>query len=86
MPVPWHRGGISALPLNVESGNTYNGINIVSLWVSSIDRGYLSNVWGTYRQWHKAGAQVRKGEKSSLIIFYKRVLYEDDDEFRGHLT
>jgi antirestriction protein ArdC len=29
------------------------------------------SLWGTYRQWQEKGAQVRKGEKSSVIIFYR---------------
>jgi len=77
--MPWHRSGLSELPRNVESKNHYNGVNILSLWVSAIDRGFTSNIWGTYRQWKKAGAQVRKGEKSTLVIFYKEYLAEDDD-------
>lgn len=76
--MPWHRSGLSQLPVNVESGNHYNGINILSLWVSAIDRESTSNIWGTYRQWKKQGAQVRKGEKSTLVIFYKEYLVEDD--------
>jgi len=76
--MPWHRSGLSELPTNVESSNHYNGVNILSLWVSAIDRGFTSNIWGTYRQWKKAGAQVRKGEKSTLVIFYKEYLAEDE--------
>jgi len=75
----WHRSGLSQLPRNVESGNHFNGINILSLWVAAIDRGFTSNIWGTYRQWKKAGAQVRKGEKSTLVIFYKEYFAEDDN-------
>jgi len=77
--MPWHRSGLSQLPTNIESGNPYNGINIVSLWVTAVDRGFTSNIWGTYCQWKKAGAQVRKGEKSALVIFYKEYLAEGDD-------
>jgi antirestriction protein ArdC len=77
--MPWHRSGHSGLPTNIESGNPYNGINILSLWVAAIDRGFTSNIWGTYRQWQKADAQVRKGEKSTLVIFYKEYLAEGDN-------
>jgi len=76
--MPWHRSGLSELPTNVASNNHYNGVNILSLWVAAIDRGFTSNIWGTYRQWKKAGAQVRKGEKSTLVIFYKEYLAEDE--------
>lgn len=77
--MPWHRSGLSELPVNIDTGNPYNGINILSLWVTAIDRGFASNIWGTYRQWKKAGAQVRKGEKSALVIFYKEHVFKDDN-------
>ncbi|MER8533377.1 ArdC family protein [Mesorhizobium sp. M0220] len=59
------------LTVNIASGKPYNGVNILSLWVSAQASDFLSNLWGTYRQWQERGAQVRKGEKSSLIVFYK---------------
>lgn len=69
--LPWARPGIAfRLPKNV-SGRAYNGINIVSLWCSAIDRGYPYHLWGTYRQWGERKAQVRKGEKASLVVFFK---------------
>jgi antirestriction protein ArdC len=70
--MPWRRSsGPLFLPVNALTGNAYNGINIVSLWVSAEVQGYGTPIWATYRQWAELGAQVRKGEKSSLVIFYK---------------
>lgn len=43
-------------------------------------RGYSAPVWATYRQWAELGAQVRSGEKSSLVIFYKEFEAEPDPE------
>ncbi|MGC4411057.1 DUF1738 domain-containing protein (plasmid) [Rhizobium rosettiformans] len=60
-----------ARPVNVASRKPYNGVNIVSLWVAAQASDYPSNVWGTYRQWQEAGCQVRRQEKSSLVVFYK---------------
>jgi hypothetical protein len=34
---------------------------------------------GTYKQWAEAGAQVRKGEKSAYIVFYKEITVGSDD-------
>ncbi len=78
--MPWHRSGLSMMPNNIESGNHYSGINIVNLWVTAETRGFQSAIWGTYRQWRENGAQVRKGEKSSLVIFYKEYETEPDPE------
>lgn len=77
--MPWHRTGAGITrPINVHSGNAYRGVNTVALWTAASVAGYDSGLWGTYRQWQERGAQVRKGEKSSLIIFYKEFERDDD--------
>ncbi len=83
--LPWIRstGGSFARPVNVASKNPYNGVNVLSLWVSALAAEFPSNVWGTYRQWQDKGCQVRKGEKSSLIVFYKTLQVEDLNEQAG---
>lgn len=75
--MPWRRTGKPLfMPENALTGNAYNGINVVSLWVAAECLGYSAPVWATYRQWSELGCQVRKGEKSSLVVFYKE--YETD--------
>ena len=70
--LPWHRpAGSIARPTNIQSKKGYRGINVVTLWVEAQIKGYSVPVWGTYKQFQEAGCQVRKGEKSSLIVFYK---------------
>jgi len=82
--MPWHRSGAGITrPMNVESGKAYRGINTVALWAAAISGGYGNGLWGTYRQWQERGAQVRKGEKSSLIVFYKEFEVEDEDTEDG---
>lgn len=83
--LPWirARGGSFARPVNVASKKPYNGVNILSLWVAAQASGFPSNVWGTYRQWQQAGSQVRKGEKASLIVFYKTLETETTNEETG---
>lgn len=73
--LPWIKtsSGSLARPVNVASKKPYNGVNIVSLWVSALASEYPSNLWGTYRQWQGQGCQVRKGEKASLVVFYKTI-------------
>lgn len=81
--MPWHRPGLSTmLPKNALTGNAYNGINIVSLWAEAQYASHPISLWATYRQWNELGAQVRKGAKASLIVFYKSYEVEpteDDD-------
>ncbi len=71
------RGSITR-PTNIESKKAYRGINVVTLWVEAQIKGYAVPVWGTYKQFQEAGCQVRKGEKSSLVVFYKEIEFERD--------
>jgi antirestriction protein ArdC len=83
---PWHRPGLQ-MPLNAATTNHYKGVNVVALWAQAIDRGYGSNLWASYKQWQDIGAQVRRGERGSLIVFYKRLeglpLEQGDDAATG---
>ena len=48
--MPWRRSsGPLFMPTNALTGNAYNGINIVSLWVSAEVSGFTAPVWATYR-------------------------------------
>jgi len=72
--MPWHSGtdGLApVLPVNVATGRAYRGVNTVVLWASAQAKTYGSAVWGTYRQWQERGAQVRKGEQASPVVFWK---------------
>ncbi len=72
--MPWQRGGTRpVLPTNAVTGQAYRGVNILSLWVTALERGYGSGEWATLRQWNEKGARVRKGEKASPIVFYKEI-------------
>jgi antirestriction protein ArdC len=82
--MPWHRSGACIeRPTNVVSRKAYRGVNTVALWAVAYACGFKDGVWGTYRQWQERGAQVRKGEKSSLIIFYRDLGPCDDDQTPG---
>jgi antirestriction protein ArdC len=79
--MPWRRSsGSLFMPVNALTRKPYNGINIVSLWVAAELAGYTAPIWGTYRQYQELGAQVRKGEKASLVIFYKEFDVEPDPQ------
>ena len=70
--MPWHTSGRYAFsPINVTSKKPYRGINTVCLWAAAEAKGYEAGEWGTYKQWQDRGGQVRKGEKSTLIVFWK---------------
>ena len=70
--IPWKRewrttGKSSGLPYNLVSKKPYRGINVLTLFCSQ----YASRGWCTYKQAQQLGYQVRKGEKSTPIVFWK---------------
>lgn len=67
--MPWHKS--NSRPVNVASGKPYRGVNTLALWVAEQLNGYATGTWGTYKQWNAIGAQVRKGEHASTVVFYK---------------
>ena len=79
--MPWRRqsGGLT-LPKNFITKSAYSGINIFSLSTAAILRGFEHNLWGSYKQWEAAGAQVRRGAKAETIVFYKSYQGEPDPQ------
>ena len=49
----------------------YRGINTLCLWAAAQAKGYERGEWATYQQWQDRSAQVRKGEKTTLVVFWK---------------
>ena len=70
--MPWHTSGrFASSPINATSRKAYRGINTVCLWAAAESKGYDSGEWATYAQWQERGAQVRKGEKATTVVFWK---------------
>lgn len=65
----WDRIG-SGRPCRA-TGEAYRGINYFLLAMIGDSAGYNSPYWLTYKTAQKLGGQVRRGETSSPIIFYK---------------
>ncbi len=78
----WHQRVGAGLPKNASTGNCYRGINTVSLWATGKLRGYALPYWATFLQWQKLGARIRRGEKASVVVFYKQEESPTDDEDR----
>ena len=74
--MPWHTLGV--LPSNARNNRRYRGINVLALWAAATRQGFSTSLWATYAQWHELGAQVRKGEKSTAVVFWK--FYGDESE------
>ena len=63
---PWKPGELR-LPYNPTTGKEYRGMN--TLWLHM--QGHSDPRWMTYNQAGAEGAQVRKGEKGSHIVYWK---------------
>ena len=80
--VPWrspilgqNKGGY---PKNLDSKKPYRGVNVFLLAFTAFAKGYGSAYWLTFNQALAAGGSVKKGEKSSIVLFWKK--YEVDDK------
>jgi antirestriction protein ArdC len=70
--MPWHTSGKFAFsPINAVTHKPYRGVNVLALWAVARSKGYERGEWATYPQWQERGAQVRKGEKSACVAFWK---------------
>jgi len=71
---PWsvkHAAGRITRPLR-HNGIPYRGVNVLLLWGESLEKGSAAPLWMTYKQSQELGAQVRKGEHGSLVVFADR--------------
>jgi antirestriction protein ArdC len=82
--VPWRhpiRNAGGGWPRNIESDKPYRGVNVFLLSITSWLKGYGSSYWMTYRQAGENGGHVKRGEKSSMVVFWKQ--YETTDRQTG---
>ena len=79
---PWsveHLGGRVTRPLRA-TGEPYQGINVLLLWMEAVAAGHPSPTWMTYRQAHAMGAQVRKGERGCPVVYFGTTTKRGADE------
>ena len=69
--MPWRTLASTGWPTNAATGHRYSGGNVLALYLAAADRSYPTARWATYKQWQTLGAQVRKGERGTLGIFWK---------------
>lgn len=79
---PWSAGNLEGKitkPLR-HNGMPYNGINILMLWGASVEAGYLSPYWMTYRQAKELGAHVKKGERGNLVVYANTITKTEEQD------
>jgi antirestriction protein ArdC len=86
--VPWRKPWQAAAgrPRSMSTGQPYRGVNMFLLALTAAEEGYSSPFWGTYRQIGALGGQVRKGERSTLAVFWKQAELEQRDLQSGETT
>ena len=63
-------GASLGMPKNESTSKGYRGINILFLWANSIEKGYMTNKYMTYKQAVQLGGKVKKGERGTGIFFF----------------
>lgn len=68
--VPWRKpwSGDATLPCNAISQRAYRGVNVLLLSLSP----YSDHRWLTFKQVGEKGGRVKPGEKSTMVVFWKR--------------
>lgn len=82
----WNKQGATGMPYNYATKRPYSGVNVLVLWLMAEMRGYTSPAWLTFKQATELGGTVRKGEKSSHIVYYKSLSREETDGDTGEVT
>ena len=73
--VPWHKSWAGSEAINFVTRKPYQGINRLLL--------PFGGEWMTFKQAKDADGRIRKGEKSSMIVFFKWVEKKDIDRQDG---
>ncbi len=63
---PWRKPWTCQSPANLVTQKEYRGLNVLTL----ASQGFPSRFWLTFNQAAKLGGTIRKGEKSSPVIFW----------------
>jgi antirestriction protein ArdC len=70
---PWKAGRGLPLPVNAATKKRYRGINVFVLWGEQERQGFSSPAWVTFNQARGLKGNIRKGEKGTGVVFYKRL-------------
>lgn len=81
--VPWRSPilgrSTAGHPKNLNTGKQYRGVNVFLLAFTAWSKGYESAYWLTYDQARGRGGAVKKGEKSSQVVFWKPIEVVDKE-------
>ena len=67
---PWTCEAFVGTPRNYVSGEPYSGINVLFIWLSTLEHGFTDTRWLTANQIMELGGSF-KGESATRIVFAK---------------
>ncbi len=67
-----------AMLKNATTHRQYSGINVLILWGAVIEHGFSAQNWLTFRQALGLGANVRKGEHGTTVVYADRFVPDDE--------
>lgn len=74
---PW-KSANGGLPQKQDTGQAYRGVNVILLMLAGM--GFGSNEWYTFKQAMNRGGMVRKGEKGTMVVFWKLLTKTETDD------
>jgi len=81
-PLVWQRDWTADSPRSYN-GREYAGLlNQLVLNAEKVTHQYKSNIWLTFKKTSELGGKVKKGEKSTIVTFWKPITVKEDDEER----
>lgn len=78
---PWRVSGMA--PANLNSKRAYRGINTFLLSISAMSLPNATPWWMTFKGAQELGGSVKKGEKGTFIVFWKKTEYKKTNEETG---
>ncbi len=79
---PWISLATDGLPCrNITTDKPYTGINKVLLSFFGDMKNYPKNAWLTFKQAKEQGGNVKRGEKSSPIYFFKPLIVDKNRKY-----
>lgn len=74
---PWTSAKPATRPLR-STGQPYNGVNVLTLWLDAEEKGFSSPYWFGFQTALKMNACVRKGEKGSAIVYANKLIKTEE--------
>lgn len=74
--VPWEQGWVpqGGFFRNARTNRSYRGVNTLLLMVASLEKGYTSPFWLTFKQAKEMGGNIIREEGSTKVIFNSRIV------------